>query len=261
MTCLALPPPVAGLNAAEIAVAQEIQAAFLRKGCPECAGVRVATRHRMSRGVGGDLYDFVPGVGQRYSLVIGDVVGHELFSALVMSLIIGAVRAAARKVVSPVDVASLVNDLLCDLNEQLHSRPLLCSLFFGIVDPVRHRLTYANAGHPAAIAWRRDGGIEELHATGSLLGLARNSDFLVDSLGLNHVEHLLLYTDGVSDARDRDDRFFDKEGIINAVSHCRHRGVERALDCVVEEVFAFADGWLADDMTLVLADYRNTQEN
>jgi sigma-B regulation protein RsbU (phosphoserine phosphatase) len=261
MTCLTPPPPLAGLDPAEIAIAQEIQAAFLPKGCPECARVRVATRHRMSRGVGGDLYDFVPGVGQRYSLVIGDVIGHELFSALVMSLIMGAVRAAARRVVSPVDVVSLVNDLLCGLNDQLRSRSLLCSLFFGIVDPVRHRLTYANAGHPAPIAWRRNGGIEELHATGSLLGLARNPDLVADGLDLNNVEHLLLYTDGVSDARDRDGRFFDKEGIIDAVSRCRHRGVERALDCAVEKVFAFAEGWPADDMTFVLADYRMNRRN
>jgi serine phosphatase RsbU (regulator of sigma subunit) len=143
----------------------------------------------------------------------------------------------------------------------LPSRSLLCSLFFGIVDPLRHRLTYANAGHPAPIAWRRNGEIAELHATRSLLGLTRNSDHVAEDLDLNDVEHLLLYTDGVSDVRDRDGRFFNKEGIVNAASHCRHRGVERALDCLLEKVFAFADGWPADDMTFVLADYRMNRRN
>ena len=153
--------PDTKLSATEIEVARRVQAAFLPKTCEVCTGIQVVARHRMSRGIGGDLYDFIPGKDGTYSLVIGDVIGHELFSALVMSLIFGAIHAVGPRSGSPVDVVKLVNDLVCRLNDELRSGVLLCSLFYGTVDPRQQQMEYVNAGHPAPILWRGDGSMEE----------------------------------------------------------------------------------------------------
>jgi sigma-B regulation protein RsbU (phosphoserine phosphatase) len=210
----------------------------------------------MSNGVGGDLYDFFPCDRGRYSLVIGDVIGHELFSALVMWLVVGAVRAAGPTANSPIDVLSLVNTLLCDLNDELQSTVLTCSLFLGTVDPQRRWMAYANAGHPAPLAWRLGGAIHEMHsARVPILGVDRDFMGAEHRLDLNDVDRLLLYTDGLSEARDRSGSFFDEEGIVDAVSSCKHLGVDAAADCVLDRVVEFADGRPSDDVTFVLAEF------
>lgn len=235
-------------------VARQVQAAFLPKNCPECTGVHVAARHQMSECIGGDLYDFVPGNNQQYSLVIGDVTGHELYSALVMSLVFGAVHTAVPKAASPADVVSLVNDLLCDLNDHT-SQMLMCSLFVGTVDPQRHQMVYANAGHPAPIILHRDGRIEQLPTTCLLPGVDRETCRSVVSVDLRDVSRLFLYTDGLTEARDRQARFFGSERITSALSSARGMSVDAALGCLFSQVMKFADGRLEDDLTMVLADF------
>ena len=101
----------------QIEIARQVQAAFLPKTCNVCTGAQVVAQHLMSNGVGGDLYDFVPHDDQTYSFVIGDVIVHELFSALVMSLIFGTIHAVGPKADSPLNIITVVNNLLCELNE------------------------------------------------------------------------------------------------------------------------------------------------
>jgi len=243
------------LSASEIEVARQVQAAFLPKTCESCTGIQVAARHRMSREIGGDLYDFIPGQDGTYSLVIGDVIGHELFSALVMSLIFGAIRAAGPTSSSPLDVVKLVNDLVCRLNDELRSGVLLCSLFYGTVDPRQQRMEYANAGHPAPILWRKDGSIEELPATCPVLGIGPQTELYVAGTDLADAYRLTLYTDGLSEARNPSGRFFDRQGIIDALISTRGLGVQKSVDRIVNKVLAFAEGQPDDDITIVLADF------
>ena len=240
-------------------IARQVQAALLPRACANCPGVQVAARYQMSAGIGGDLHDFVQGPGDGYALVIGDILGHELFSSLVMSLIIGAIRAAGAKAETPLEVLSLVNNLLCALNDQMRLTPVTCSLFLGLVAPNRRRMVYVNAGHPPPVAWHQDGTMKELAGTAPLLGIRRglHDDEVV--LDLKTMDRLLLYTDGVSEAHDSAGRFFDTRGIINTMASCHHLGVAAGADHMLDRVLAFTGDRPQDDITLVLADFQWTR--
>lgn len=242
------------MRADQRAIAQRVQEAFLPKTCPTCKSVRLAARHEMSNGIGGDLYDFVPLGEHRYSLVIGDVIGHDMTSALVMSLIFGAVHTAGPRAGSPVDVLELVNQMLCDMNEKMRTHTLVCSLFLGVVDADAQQIQYANAGHPGPLLLDEDDRIHTLNSTCALLGVDPALERDVRKLDLRRMRRGLLYTDGVTEAR-RGDAFFGEERLAAKLRQTRSQSVHDAIDEIRTSLLDFADGQLADDMTLVLADF------
>jgi sigma-B regulation protein RsbU (phosphoserine phosphatase) len=244
----------------QVEVARRLQDAFLPKSCPTCKGITTAARHLMSEGVGGDWHDFVRSPDGHYALVIGDVEGHGLVSALVMSLLFGTVHSADLTTESPADVLKRVNDLLCELNDQLRSEPVLCSLFFGSVDPQRHALSYANAGHPPPLLWRHDGGLERLEPTGGLLGLEPTTDYALGEIDLRDAHRLLFYTDGVTEARDAQGRFYGEPALIESVTKHEDSAVEAVLDHAMDAVRLFAGGRLQDDATLVLVKFSSASQ-
>lgn len=249
-------PPVGhgSMLADQRAIAQRVQEAFLPKTCPTCKSVRLAARHEMSNGIGGDLYDFVPLGEHRYSLVIGDVIGHDMTSALVMSLIFGAVHTAGPRAGSPIDVLELVNQMLCDMNEKMSTHTLVCSLFLGVVDADAQEIRYANAGHPGPLFLDHGGDVHELDSTCALLGVDSRLERDVERLDLRPMRRGLLYTDGVTEAR-RGETCFGEKRLAGHLRETREQSVHDAIDEIRTSVLDFADGQLADDMTLVLADF------
>jgi serine phosphatase RsbU (regulator of sigma subunit) len=239
-------------TSAEIEVARRVQSAFLPSRCDACRGAHIAARHLMSRGIGGDYHDFLPRKDGRYTLVIGDVIGHELFSALVMSLIFGAVHTVGPEADSPLEVVRLVNSLLDRLNAQLRSHVLMSSLFVGAVEPDRKRLIYANAGHPPPLAQYHDGHIEDLAATCPILGVAPQLPLATQCLDLRRVHQILLYTDGLTEARDAKGRFLERDGAMDSLQAVQGLPVEQAVSEIVDRTIVFTGGQIADDITTVI---------
>jgi len=247
-------------TASNFEIARHVQSAFLPKTCRSCKGICLAAKHVMSEGIGGDLYDFVPGPGGVYSLVIGDVVGHDLLSALVMSLIFGAVHTVGPRTDSPADVVGLVNDLLCEMNEQIRSPVLMCSLFYGTVDPAQRRMIYTNAGHPSPLIWSRNQHMDQLAPTCPVLGVSRQTKLSNTSLSLEDIDRMLLYTDGVTEACDQTDHVFGTDGIVNTLSSCEKHSPEASLNRLFEKILTWVNGVPKDDMTAILADFTNSQD-
>lgn len=239
----------------EARVAKQVQAALLPHVCEDCQGARIRARHRMSQGIGGDLYDFIPRDDGTYCIIVGDVTGHEVFSAIVMSLIVGAVRSVGPTASSPARIVGLVNDLLCRLNDELRTQTLMCSLFCGIVRPREEIMTYVNAGHPAGIILRRDGSVEDLASTERVLGVSRKLDRPVANLDLRGIERLLLYTDGMTERRDALHKPVGVAPLVEVLKACRDRPLEETLDRLFERVHSVSDEGPRDDMTAVLAEF------
>jgi sigma-B regulation protein RsbU (phosphoserine phosphatase) len=217
--------------------------------------VELAAKHVMSEGIGGDLYDFVLAPNGCYSLVIGDVVGHELFSALVMSLIFGAVHTAGPKAAAPVEILALINELLCDLNDQMRSPTLMCSLFYGTVHPTQRHMVYANAGHPAPLIWSHSRQVEELKPTCPVLGVSREVELSETTLSLEGVRRLLLYTDGITEARNDAGHFFGTANIMEALSSCELSSPKALLNRLFERILSWTNNRPSDDATAILAEF------
>jgi sigma-B regulation protein RsbU (phosphoserine phosphatase) len=257
MAGLASAPPLAAIDDTEVAIARQIQAAFLPPKCKGCEGVSTAARRRTSGSVGGDFHDFIVTEDGRYSVIIGDVIGHGLHSALGMALVLGAIRALGPGVLSPLSVVRQINDLLRRVNDRLRKHLVMCSLFYGIVDPMRQMMRFYNAGHPYPLAWTYDGQVLELRSTGPLLGVLPELDGESITLPLEQVSRVVLYTDGVTEARSPSGEFLDVDRVQQVLEQTLALPVEEQADALMTEAALHAGPGRAlnDDATVIVLDF------
>jgi hypothetical protein len=191
----------------ELRSAQELQQVLIPEKLPELPGYAVTSAYRPAQEVGGDFFQVIPGDGSTL-VVLGDVSGKGLRAAMTVSLIVGTLRTLAEFNNDPAEV-------LAGLNRRLHGR-----LHGGFATCVILRLdtngtcVMANAGHPAP--WVND---HEIELPGALpLGLLATSKYDEVTLQLAVGDHLLVYTDGLLEARTASGEIFSFERLRELVA-------------------------------------------
>lgn len=241
----------------QLAIAREIQAALLPKTCAGCQGISLAVRRLPEGGVGGDFHEFAIDADGRDSLIIGDVAGHGIDSALVMALVIGVIRALGPRVRSPLIVMGQVNSLLCQLNDRLQGRAITCSLFFGIVDRETQTFQFCNAGHPCPLVRTKSGKILKLQSNSGLLGVS--PDLKCDGLSvkLRSLDRAVFYTDGITEAHSPSGEGFGVDRLQRVFESTASLPVERQVDAVLQAVrrHVGTEETLQDDATAIVADF------
>ena len=230
----------------ELRLAHLIQQQFLPKKVPDLPGWQVAAFYRPARHVGGDFYDFIDLAEGRVGLVVGDVTGHGVPAALIMATTRSAIRSEAPRLVSPGAVLARVNEIL---HGDMPSNMFVTCLF-ALLDPVRGRLRFANAGHDLPYV-RTSGGVDELRATGMPLGIMADSHYVEAETILAPGESLLLHSDGLAEAHAPDRTMFGFPRLREEVG--RHEGGQPLIDGLLEALDRFTGpGWeQEDDITLV----------
>jgi len=134
-------------------------------------------------------------------------------------------------------------------------------MFFGLLDP-GGALEFVRAGHPSPLLLRR-GEVSELYSTGSLpIGLLENESFTSSSIQLEPGDTLLLYTDGVTEAEDRNRNLFQDGRLKEAFGQHPNSSLKTLLDGVGSAVEKFTGGASqADDLTLLAVRYRGPAES
>jgi sigma-B regulation protein RsbU (phosphoserine phosphatase) len=183
--------------------------------------------------------------------MIGDVSSHGYRAALVMALVMSASSIHAQ---SSADPADMLSALLATLRDELESTEMFISLFYAVIDPMHGRLRYANAGHPHAFLITGDGAIERLGALDPPLGMSADRPTAREWAWNPMRDLLLLFTDGVSDARNRQDDRLGEEPVLQIAQSLR----AEAPQTIVDRVFAavrthVGDAIRRDDLTLVVA--------
>jgi sigma-B regulation protein RsbU (phosphoserine phosphatase) len=182
--------------------------------------------------------------------MIGDVASHGYRAALVMALVMSASSIHAQN--SP-DPAEMLSALLGTLRDELESTEMFISLFYAVIDPMNGRLRYANAGHPHAFVVGGDGSTQRLGALDPPLGMSADKPSARERAWNPMRDLLLLFTDGVSDARNRQDDRLGEEPILQLVRDLRTETpqtiVDRAFATVRQHV---GDTARRDDLTLVV---------
>jgi serine phosphatase RsbU (regulator of sigma subunit)/anti-sigma regulatory factor (Ser/Thr protein kinase) len=230
----------------ELRVAQLIQQQFLPKRLPELPGWQFAAYYRAAREVGGDFYDFIALPEGQLALVIGDVTGHGVPAALVMATTRSILRGDAPRLVSPSAVLARANSLL-------HGdipRNMFVTCLYAVLEPRTGRLRYANAGHDLPYV-RGDEGVRELRARGMPLGLMADMPYEEKETILRPGEAILLHSDGIAEAHDRDRRMF---GFPRMRDLCdRFQGGQGLIDELLADLAGFTGPeWeQEDDITLV----------
>ncbi|MFJ5222822.1 SpoIIE family protein phosphatase [Streptomyces sp. NPDC088400] len=186
----------------EALIADELQRTMLPENLPQPAGVRLASRYlpaAETARVGGDWYDAIPLPGSRVALVVGDVMGHSMTSAAIMGQLRTTTQTLAGLDLPP-------HEVLHHLDEQAQrlGADRMATCLYVVYDPVAHRITIANAGHPPPILLHPGGWAEVLKVPpGAPIGVG-GVDFESVELGAPTGSALFLYTDGLVESRMKD---------------------------------------------------------
>ncbi len=201
----------------------------------------------------GDYYDLIPEwQGGRLGLVVGDVSGHGLQAALIMAEARALLRAAARSATGATEAVEELEDLL------VHDLPdgKFLSLFVAVIEPSTGEVQWCNAGHnPPFLLRAGSDEVQPLKRTGLALGLAPGMGWRQgEPFTMEPGDVLFLYTDGITEARGKDDELFGEERLYDAVRANRDANPEELLDAVRRAVHEWmGEQPVDDDLTLVAA--------
>ncbi|HKV10862.1 MAG TPA: SpoIIE family protein phosphatase [Thermoanaerobaculia bacterium] len=237
----------AGTLAADLEKARLFQHSLLPSGAVTGGGWSLAGRLLSCDALGGDLFlaHWVEGAGVAFS--ISDVVGHGVSAAMVAGMLRSTLDAARRRSPEPERVG---RDLLAGID---FFEPAACAtLVYGLLLP-DGRLRYVNAGHPPLL-WQKKGGVETLPATGILLHPTfRTRPLPAREVAVEPGDRLLLYTDGVFEARNPVDQELGLDRLSQAFADCRSLPAEETLDVLMGLVRDHCAGRpVDDDVTLLL---------
>lgn len=233
----------------QLRLAHEIQQRLYPKEAPVTAGFDIAGSSQPAEEAGGDYFDFVPMAEGRLALVIGDVSGHGLGPALLMSQTRAYLRAL---LLQTQDAGDLLERLNAFLKEDCGTR-LFVTLFLACLDPSGRRLTYASAGHQSFLV-RADGRVETLAATGIPLGLMSRPFFDAPEVSLCPGDLLLMMTDGVEETLSPDGREMGRAAVLELVRSLRDRPSREIVEALRSAARAFsAGGSQEDDVTIIVA--------
>ncbi|MBE0448889.1 MAG: SpoIIE family protein phosphatase, partial [Actinobacteria bacterium] len=196
--------------------------------------------------VGGDFYDLFEIEHGRVGIVIGDVSGKGLEAAALTSMVKNTIKAYAYEGASPASVMSRVNDMV----KKASSSAVFVTVFFGILDTKEGTLFYCSAGHPPAILKREAGEIAFLITSSPVIGAFMGLNFIDDRATLKKGDVLILYTDGVTEARC-DHEFFGEERLVSFIRDLEPTGAEKMPQVIFDEVMNCTGGVLSDDVALL----------
>lgn len=192
----------------ELRIAAFVQQSFLPGSVPEAPGHDIGAHLHASGQVGGDFYDFIELPRDRVAVAVGDASGKGIPGAILMAETQGVLRAEAATCATPVELVRTLNRAL--LHDQDQDR--FVTLFYGVLAVPTGQFTFVNAGHPRALLL--DGATESaLVSTGPPLRLFADAAWEERTVTLGAGARLVIYSDGVTEAQNDSDRFFDVEGV------------------------------------------------
>ncbi|WP_245916135.1 ATP-binding SpoIIE family protein phosphatase [Merismopedia glauca] len=206
-----------------------------------------------ARQVGGDLYDFFLLECDRLCLIVGDVADKGVPAALLMARTVTLIRRIAHQTSTPTQILTAVNRELCTDNEEC----LFVTLFCSVLDLNTGKLDYASGGHDAPLLLR-DRTVQFLDLeTGSPLGLEEEAIFPEHECWLKSNDLLLLYTDGITEAMNRQGDLFTEARLIEAIAYYPLSTPARTIRTIQHFHQQFiANAPQSDDITLLALQYQ-----
>ncbi len=223
--------------------ARRIQQNLLPSAAPLLPGFQLEAASAPAGAVGGDWYDYIPLADGRVAIVLADVSGKGMPAALLMSAARGIVRSLAPLASGPGEILARVNQMLLDDYLTGH----YVTMIYAELDPARHTLTFASAGHPWPLLCNGHGVVPLNVDAGMPLGLL-HGEFTQHTVNLGREFRLLFYTDGITEAMNSEDEEFGGARVAELVA---------SRDCspsrIMEAIASFRGSCeQKDDATVVL---------
>ena len=231
----------------ELNVASKIQQSILPTEFPRYDDFATFASMEPAKEVGGDFYDVIHLGQDRVGVAIADVSDKGVPAALFMMSSRTLLKGSAIGKYEPGEVLKEVNDLLCEGNEAM----MFVTLLYAVYDRNTGKLTYANGGHCTPYVRRADGTVIDLPLTGGMaLGILDGQDYYQDTFELLPGDTVFLYSDGVSEAMNREGEEFGLERMSEVLANAPTDDPRAVNDAVFEAVRTFAgDTPQSDDIT------------
>lgn len=233
----------------EIRLARDIQRSLIPSSCPVVPGFDLAADWQSAREVSGDFYDFLALSRARLGIIIGDVSDKGVPAALFMALSRSLVRSGLLGASSPAEGLRRANRWIVKDT----TSDMFLTLFYAVLDPQAHTLTYVNAGHnPPLICRRGDGSFYRLDEHGIALGMIEEAEYEAHTVSLEPGDLLVCYTDGVTEAVDAANEGFGEERLRQVISAHRDLPLQELIRKINEALRSHVgDRPAYDDATLV----------
>lgn len=236
----------------DLYLASQIHRALLPQTVPRVEGFEVAVKSLAARNIGGDYYDFLRSAdGQLVRVVIADVMGHGLPAGILMSNLQGALRILSSDLVSPGRLLTRLNKWLCRNVPVTKFVSMVCLSLENVSEPETN-VVYTNAGHCLPLIVRNSGSVERLPVTGGVLGVDEGFTYDEASVSLSSGDIIVLYTDGVVEAKNAGGETYDEGRLIASIRACQKAAYKNVVNVVVDSVLDFAaTPQAADDLTVL----------
>jgi phosphoserine phosphatase RsbU/P len=232
----------------ELTAAQRLQNALLRPVPDIDYGLDITARILSAREVCGDLYDFLSYGTQQLGVALGDVSGKGSAAALYGAVAIGILRSLSPHKLQPAELLRQLNQLVCD--RRVEGRYM--TICFATWQKARGKLRLANAGQTQPMLWK-DGHVEQIKLTGFPIGIFDDATYEEWGVHLVPGDILLFFSDGLTEAANREGKFFGNGRIREILAANAHLKSSELADKLLEEVQEFTQGGaITDDRTLVV---------
>ncbi|MEX0791464.1 MAG: PP2C family protein-serine/threonine phosphatase, partial [Actinomycetota bacterium] len=229
-----------------------LQRSLMPSALPKVQGLDIAAMYNAGgegAEVGGDFYDVFPtGVGEGWSALIGDVCGKGAEAAALSALARHTIRAANVNLRKPRRILAFLNQLVLQGDYHRFITVAYCRMRF--VDAALH-ITVGRAGHLPPLVLRRDGSVQAVGKPGTLIGVTPDPKLTDQVIKLLPGESLVLYTDGITEARGLEDQF-GQERLENELARCAGKGAQQIADHLEDVVGAFQLERSHDDMAILV---------
>jgi serine phosphatase RsbU (regulator of sigma subunit)/anti-sigma regulatory factor (Ser/Thr protein kinase) len=234
----------------QVELAKTMQRQLLPATDLEMEGLDIAAAYLASNQVGGDYYDIFQVASHKVAAVVADVSGHSIASGLLMTAARSAVQLLVQHQPSPAEVLRQLNKTMYrDLNQT----GLFLSMIIVTIDLESRVACYANAGHnPSFLYQRTSGKVVSLNATGMLVGILPDVDYEERGLDLNLGDTLVLYTDGIAEARSPQGEFFGEQRLHDLIVAGAPGRARHIADSIMLDVCRHTQRDLTDDATLLV---------
>jgi len=241
----------------ELQIARDIQQGIIPKifpPFPDRENLDLYAVLEPARDVGGDLYDFFFVDDDHLCFAIGDVSGKGVPASLFMAITRTLLRANTDKHSTVNEVITAMNNELCLENDNA----MFVTLFLGILNVKTGELSFCNAGHNYPFIRNTDGKVSELKMThGTPLGAMPDIDFESTEMQFSSGDHMIMYTDGVSEAIDVDENQYTEQRIMRKLSGMEKASPERITRAIIDDLNIFvgkADQF--DDITMLVISWQ-----
>ncbi len=255
----------------ELKMAKRVQQALLLVESPNIDGINIAKKCIPADNIGGDFYSFIckdfdqmsaqhrsPGIvkyiqseSKYLGIVIGDVAGHGVSSALIMALSAGLFSEIGKRHSSPKKVLEAANKDLMRYIE--NSQVTHVTAFYGVLNVNTFEFHYCRAGHPNTLLQRQNDDIVELESEGSFLGMFDQIQFEENLIQLRKGDRLYFYTDGITEAKGPNGDLFGNDRLKDSIQKLKHEPIGTVLHQLFDEVELYTQYQKAtDDRSVVI---------